>query len=99
MCLVLSLDVNSKGLAETLCVFSGAAGGDMQVAGVMIPLLKFYFHEEVRSAAAQSLPELLRAAVLASGKGQTPSSSVQQLLDALWQPLIDAIQKVRFPCF
>ena len=67
---------------------------DGQVAGVMVPLLKFYFHEEVRSAAAQSLPELLRSAVLASEKGQTQTSSVKQLLDALWQPLIDAIQKV-----
>lgn len=65
-----------------------------QVAGVMVPLLKFYFHEEVRSAAAQSLPELLRSAVLASEKGQAQSSSVKQLLDGLWQPLIDAIQKV-----
>ncbi|KAK9862045.1 hypothetical protein WJX84_012004 [Apatococcus fuscideae] len=64
-----------------------------QVAGVMVPLLKFYFHEEVRSAAAQSLPELLRSAVLASEKGQAQSSSVKQLLDGLWQPLIDAIQK------
>lgn len=65
-----------------------------QVAGVMIPLLKFYFHEEVRSAAAQSLPELLRSAVVAAEKGQAQSSAVKQLLDALWQPLIDAIQKV-----
>ena len=72
----------------------GAQAWVIQVAGVMIPLLKFYFHEEVRSAAAQSLPELLRSAVLASKKGQAQGSSVKQLLDALWQPLIDAIQKV-----
>lgn len=30
-----------------------------QVVRLMIPLLKFYFHDGVRTAAAQSLPHLL----------------------------------------
>lgn len=85
-------------VAHMVRASDGAQVWVIQVAGVMIPLLKFYFHEEVRSAAAQSLPELLRSAVLASKKGQAQGSSVKQLLEALWQPLIDAIQKVSFRC-
>uniref|UniRef100_A0A1I8IFD4 Importin-5 n=1 Tax=Macrostomum lignano TaxID=282301 RepID=A0A1I8IFD4_9PLAT len=33
-----------------------------QVAQLMVPLLKFYFHDEVRSAACESLPHLLECA-------------------------------------
>lgn len=32
-----------------------------QVVRLMIPLLKFYFHDGVRTAAAQSLPHLLES--------------------------------------
>ncbi len=32
-----------------------------QVVRLMIPLLKFYFHDAVRTAAAQSLPYLLES--------------------------------------
>jgi hypothetical protein len=35
----------------------------------MVPLLKFWFHEEVRRAAIQTLPELVRAATLCVEKG------------------------------
>ncbi len=41
----------------------------MQVADIMVPLLKFWFHEDVRRAAVQTLPELLRSAVLSRDKG------------------------------
>ncbi|XLR58283.1 hypothetical protein S83_008955 [Arachis hypogaea] len=33
-----------------------------QVAGTLVPLLKFYFYEEVRKAAVSAMPELLRSA-------------------------------------
>jgi hypothetical protein len=35
----------------------------------MVPLLKFWFHEEVRRSAVQTLPELLNSAVLCRDKG------------------------------
>eukprot|EP00967_Tisochrysis_lutea_P051030 scaffold62876_cov20-Tisochrysis_lutea.AAC.7 len=35
----------------------------------MVPLLKFWFHEEVRRAAVQTLPELVRSAALCVEKG------------------------------
>lgn len=38
-----------------------------QVLDIMLPLIKFYFHEEVRRAAVETLPELLRSAVLSVG--------------------------------
>ncbi|KAF2288178.1 hypothetical protein GH714_004837 [Hevea brasiliensis] len=42
-----------------------------QVATTLVPLLKFYFHEEVRKAAVSAMPELLRSAKLAIEKGQS----------------------------
>eukprot|EP00955_Chlamydomonas_euryale_P088110 364351-Chlamydomonas_euryale.AAC.1 len=38
------------------------------VTEVMVPLLKFWFHEEVRRAAANIVPELLHSVVAASSK-------------------------------
>ena len=62
----------------------------------MVPLLRFYFHEEVRQAAVQSLPELLRSAYLAAktGKHGATPAVVKQLLDFIWPPLMDAMSKV-----
>ena len=64
----------------------------------MVPLLKFYFHEEVRSAAAQSLPELLRSASLAAAKagaaGTAPDAAfVRSMLGFMWAPLMEALGK------
>ncbi|MFS7960989.1 putative armadillo-like helical, importin beta family [Helianthus anomalus] len=42
-----------------------------QVAPTLVPLLKFFFHEEVRKAAVSAMPELLRSAKLAVEKGQS----------------------------
>ena len=66
------------------------------MTGIMVPLLKFYYHEDVRIAAAQSLPELLRCAVLAVEAGLTPNASLpSQLLDFAWSPLLEAMRKVQ----
>ena len=69
----------------------------VQVTSIMVPLLKFYFHEEVRSAAMSILPELLRSASQAAEKGVQGANAqyVKQLLDFFWQPLMDAMAKVR----
>ena len=64
----------------------------------MVPLLKFYFHEEVRQAAVQAMPELLRAASLAVAQGKGPESFVKQMLDYLWLPLMESMQKVCACC-
>ena len=45
-----------------------------QVAEIMMPLVKFFFHEEVRKAAAQTLPELLVAAALSVKKGKATAA-------------------------
>ena len=79
------------------CSRGGGARGP-QVTGIMVPLLKFYFHEDVRLAAVQSLPELLRSAVLAVEGGLTQDASLPaRLLDFVWQPLLDALHKVPPP--
>ena len=68
----------------------------MQVSSIVVPLLKFYFHEEVRIGSVQILCELLRSADIAADKGLHGSTkaNVKQLLDYIWPALIEAISKV-----
>ncbi|GAB2222582.1 hypothetical protein Droror1_Dr00016701 [Drosera rotundifolia] len=67
-----------------------------QVVPIMVPLLKFYFHEEVRRAAVSAMPELLRSAKLAVAKGLAPGrneSYVKQLSDYIIPALVEALHK------
>lgn len=63
----------------------------------MVPLLRFYFHEDVRTAAVNAMPELLISAVAAVEKqqGSPPPTMafVQELLAFIWQPLLDSMSK------
>ncbi|KAK7826615.1 importin-5 [Quercus suber] len=67
-----------------------------QVAPTLVPLLKFYFHEEVRKAAVSAMPELLRSAKLAVEKGQSNGcneSYIKQLSDYIIPALVEALHK------
>eukprot|EP00268_Persea_americana_P063804 TRINITY_DN831_c0_g1_i2.p1 TRINITY_DN831_c0_g1~~TRINITY_DN831_c0_g1_i2.p1 ORF type:complete len:1111 (+),score=203.06 TRINITY_DN831_c0_g1_i2:174-3506(+) len=67
-----------------------------QVAPTLVPLLKFYFHEEVRKAAVSAMPELLRSAKLAVEKGQAQGRDetyVKQLSDYIIPALVEALHK------
>ncbi|XP_057982849.1 uncharacterized protein LOC131167857 [Malania oleifera] len=67
-----------------------------QVAPTLVPLLKFYFHEEVRKAAVSAMPELLRSAKLAAEKGQSQGcneSYIKQLSDYIVPALVEALHK------
>ncbi|XP_059429608.1 uncharacterized protein LOC132163363 [Corylus avellana] len=67
-----------------------------QVAPTMVPLLKFYFHEEVRKAAVSAMPELLRSAKLAVEKGLAQGrneSYIKQLSDYIVPALVEALHK------
>lgn len=67
-----------------------------QVAPTLVPLLKFYFHEEVRKAAVSAMPELLKSAKLAVGKGLASGrdeSYVKQLSDYIIPALVEALHK------
>ena len=69
----------------------------LQVTHIMVPLLKFYFHEEVRQAAVQAVPELLKSVYMAVSEGKAGGADMQyvkQMLDYVWQPLIDSMVKV-----
>jgi hypothetical protein len=61
----------------------------------MVPLLKFYFHEDVRRAAVQALPHLVASAQQAAEAG-TPGADaafVKGMVDFFWEPLMAAIHK------
>ncbi|GAB4835111.1 hypothetical protein Ancab_000019 [Ancistrocladus abbreviatus] len=67
-----------------------------QVAPTLVPLLKFYFHEDVRKAAVSAMPELLRSAKLAVEKGLAQGrneSYVKQLSDYIVPALVEALHK------
>ncbi|XP_047940572.1 importin-5-like [Salvia hispanica] len=67
-----------------------------QVAPTLVPLLKFYFHEEVRKAAVSAMPELLRSAKLAVEKGIAQGRNetyVKQLSDFIVPALVEALHK------
>ncbi|CAM6081611.1 unnamed protein product [Calypogeia fissa] len=67
-----------------------------QVAPILVPLLKFYFHEEVRKAAVSAMPELLRSAKLAVEKGLAQGRNeiyVKQLTDYIVPALVEALHK------
>eukprot|EP00741_Cyanophora_paradoxa_P006672 tig00001030_g6453.t1 len=64
-----------------------------QVAKLMVPLAKFYYSEEVRSAAVSCLGDLMQATSLALKKaGQTDRTPVKQLLDFIMGSLLEAIK-------
>eukprot|EP00210_Caulerpa_lentillifera_P001229 g1185.t1 len=62
-----------------------------QVTDIMVPLVKFYYNEEVREAAFQILPGLLECAIegLNKNTGMTPDF-VKQMLEFIWQSIMDA---------
>lgn len=67
-----------------------------QVAPTLVPLLKFYFHEDVRKAAVSAMPELLRSAKLAVERGLAQGHNetyVKQLSDYIIPALVEAIPK------
>lgn len=69
-----------------------------EVTQIMVPLLKFYFNEDVRSSAAQALPELLRSAIEAAKKGMGPDEAFcRTMASFIWPPLVDVIAKEHMP--
>ncbi|XP_068337995.1 uncharacterized protein [Pyrus communis] len=67
-----------------------------QVAPTLVPLLKFYFHDEVRKAAVSAMPELLLSAKLAIEKGQAQGRNetyIKQLSDYIVPALVEALHK------
>ncbi|CAN8065208.1 unnamed protein product [Agarophyton chilense] len=61
-----------------------------QVTQLMVPLLKFFYHEDCRSAAANCIPDLIRS-VLESGKEQS-GTQVMSIISYALPKLLDAIR-------
>lgn len=67
-----------------------------QVLSTLVPLLKFYIHEEIRKAAASAMPALLRSAQLAVEKRQAQGQDetyIKQLSDYIIPSLVEALNK------
>ncbi|KAI5436238.1 hypothetical protein KIW84_022633 [Lathyrus oleraceus] len=67
-----------------------------QVASTLVPLLKFYFHEEVRKAAVSAMPVLWSSVKLAIEKGQSQgrdTAYLKQLSDYIIPNLVEALHK------
>lgn len=67
-----------------------------QVASTLVPLLEFYFHEEIRKVAASAMPALLRSAKLAVEKRQAEGQDetyIKQLSDYIIPSLVEALHK------
>eukprot|EP01025_Chloroclados_australasicus_P010561 TRINITY_DN1432_c0_g2_i1.p1 TRINITY_DN1432_c0_g2~~TRINITY_DN1432_c0_g2_i1.p1 ORF type:complete len:1108 (-),score=185.74 TRINITY_DN1432_c0_g2_i1:305-3628(-) len=64
-----------------------------QVLEIMVPCLKFFFHEEVRKACVQNMPELLKCSIKAMEMGQTNADFVKQVVQFMWEPLLEALSK------
>ena len=65
-----------------------------EIVQLFVPLLRFAFHEEVRSTVASGMPELLKAAKSAVEKGCGKDAAwVKGMLDFMLGPLLEAIDK------
>lgn len=68
-----------------------------EVTNLMVPLLRFYVHEDVRKAAVTAIPELLNDAKLAVEKGLAKPGHdmnwVKAMMDYILKELPDAIDK------
>eukprot|EP00958_Prasinococcus_capsulatus_P007362 scaffold689_cov375-Prasinococcus_capsulatus_cf.AAC.24 len=65
-----------------------------EVAKVMLPLLRFYFHEDIRRAAVTCLPDLINCAKLAIMEGKAASQDpgyIKQLTDFCFDPLVESV--------
>ena len=66
------------------------------VCEIMVPLLEFYFHEDVRRAAVASLPDIIRAAKRCVEQGSGPECTfdwLKGIIDYVVPPLIEALGK------
>ena len=65
-----------------------------EVVQLFVPLLRFAFHEEVRSTVATGIPELLKASKAAVEKGCGKDQRwVKSMLDYALGPLLEAIER------
>ena len=88
--------LEDKAVACTMlaCFIAELGGGFYDyvepVTELMVPLLKFFYHDECRTAAANALPDLIKC-VMESGKDPT-GAQVVRMAQYMTIPLIDAIK-------
>lgn len=68
-----------------------------RTAGIMLPLLQFIFHEDIRKVAAECLPYLVRCLVTSASQVAPAAEAAVKLFHAAVQELIAAIGKETDP--
>jgi len=65
-----------------------------EVAKILVPLIKFQYMDEVRTAAMMAMPELLDSCILALAKGASGASAalVSQLLCFMLEPILEQLK-------
>jgi len=66
-----------------------------EVARILVPLIKFHYMDDVRTASMMAMPELLQSAVIALQEGEPGASVVliQQLKDFMFAPIMQQLEK------
>jgi len=69
-----------------------------EVAAVLVPLIKFQYMDEVRTASMVAMPELLQSAIMAMEAGPQPGQTVDpatlvaQLKDFMFTPILEQLK-------
>mmetsp|Transcript_481 Transcript_481/g.866 ORF Transcript_481/g.866 Transcript_481/m.866 type:complete len:1101 (-) Transcript_481:101-3403(-) len=87
-----ALEDKATAVGMIACFVSELGPGFMpyveQTAQLMVPLLKFFYHDECRSSAASCCPDLVKCV---AAHGESANAQVQQLLAFMFPTLLDAI--------
>jgi len=86
------LEDKATAVGMIACFVAALGGGFLpyveMTAELMVPLLKFFYHDECRSSAAACCPDLVKC-VAAQGEGAI--SQVKQLVSFMYPQMLDAI--------
>mmetsp|Transcript_5977 Transcript_5977/g.11754 ORF Transcript_5977/g.11754 Transcript_5977/m.11754 type:complete len:1102 (-) Transcript_5977:756-4061(-) len=87
-----ALEDKATACSMIACFVAELKGGFIQfvepVAKLMVPLLKFFYHDDVRTSAAQCIPDLVRAV---KSQGSQADGQVHQIISFVLPALLEAV--------
>ena len=81
-----------------LCCYVDELGAGLlphleRITAIMVPLLKFYFSEDVRHAAVSIVPSLIKAGTKVVEQNKRDAAWLRSLVTAVWTPLLEALHR------